>query len=49
LILADAEQMQNENIPTRIWNERFYLFLLPAIFLLLYLFGGRHRFARKVP
>ncbi len=48
LILADAEQMQNENIPTRIWNERFYLFLLPAIFLLLYLFGGRHRFARKV-
>jgi Ca-activated chloride channel family protein len=47
LVLADAEQLQNIDIPTRIWNERFYLLLFPAILLILYLFGGSQRFAGK--
>ncbi len=47
-ILADAEQQQLEEMPTRMWNERFYLFLFPVIFLVLYLFGRGNRFSRRL-
>ncbi|HDK38169.1 MAG TPA: VWA domain-containing protein, partial [Thiolapillus brandeum] len=33
LIIDDADQQQIADLPTRIWNERFYLPLIPAIFL----------------
>ena len=46
LIIADADQQQREEMPTRVWNERFYLPLIPAIFLIMYLFGRSNRFAR---
>ncbi|WP_457675483.1 vWA domain-containing protein [Thiolapillus sp.] len=47
-VLADAEQQQVEGMPTRVWNERFYLFLFPVIFLVLYLFGRSNRFSRRL-
>ena len=47
-ILADAEQQQVEEMPTRVWNERFYLLLFPVIFLVLYLFGRGNRFSRRL-
>ncbi|WP_456372962.1 vWA domain-containing protein [Thiolapillus sp.] len=47
-ILADAEQQQLREMPTRVWNERFYLFLIPVIFLVLYLFGRSNRFSRRL-
>ncbi|BAO44132.1 vWA domain-containing protein [Thiolapillus brandeum] len=47
-ILADAEQQQFKEMPTRVWNERFYLFLIPVIFLVLYLFGRSNRFSRRL-
>ena len=47
-ILSDVEQQQVEEMPTRVWNERFYLFLFPVIFLVLYLFGRSNRFSRRL-
>jgi Ca-activated chloride channel family protein len=47
-VLADAEQQQIKEMPTRAWNERFYLFLIPVIFLVLYLFGRSNRFSRRL-
>jgi len=49
IILEDADQQQMKELPTRIWNERFYLFLIPAVLLILYLFGSRNRYAREAP
>jgi Ca-activated chloride channel family protein len=45
-VLADADKVQVEGQPTRIWNERFYLPLIPAVLLILWLFGPTGRFAR---
>lgn len=47
LVIAEADQQQMQEMPTRVWNERFYLPLIPAIFLIMYLFGRGNRFARK--
>ena len=45
-ILKDADSIRVAGQPTRIWNERFYLPLILAIPLLLWLFGPARRFAR---
>ncbi len=45
-ILHDADRIQTDGPPARIWNERFYLPLLAAVPLLLYLFGPGRRYAR---
>lgn len=49
LILEDADKQQIEAPPTRVWNARFYLPLIPVILLILYLFGRSNRFARRIP
>lgn len=49
LIIEDADKQQIEEMPTRIWNERFYLPLIPVILLFLYLFGRSDRYARRIP
>ncbi len=48
-ILEEADRVQVEGQPTRVWNERFYLPLLPVALLVLYLFGPRSRYARGAP
>lgn len=45
-VVEDAGKSQVEDFPTRVWNERFYLLLIPALLLMLYLFGNGNRFAR---
>jgi len=45
-ILEDADNVRVKGQPTRIWNERFYLPLIPAVLLVLYLFGPLSRYAR---
>ncbi len=45
-VLADADKQRVKGRPTRIWNERFYLFLFPVVLLALWLFGPRSRYAR---
>jgi Ca-activated chloride channel family protein len=49
LIIEDADQQQIEDVPTRVWNERFYLPLIAVVLLILYLFGRSNRFAREAP
>lgn len=40
-VMAQAELRQDNSTPTRIWNERFYWLLLPAMFILLLLTGRK--------
>ena len=45
-VLREADNIRIEGQPTRVWNERFYLPLILAVLLVLYLFGPAGRFAR---
>ncbi len=45
-ILEAADRIRVAGRPTRVWNERFYLFLLPMVPLILWLFGPSSRLAR---
>ncbi len=45
-ILSDADRIEVEGRPTRIWKERFYLFLFPVVLIGLWLFGPEDRFGR---
>ncbi len=45
-ILARAEALRIERVETRVWNEYFYLLLVPAMLLVLLLFGAGGNLAR---
>ena len=45
-VLKDADSIRVEGQPTRVWNERFYLPLIPVVLLVLWLFGPASRYAR---
>ncbi len=46
-IISDADQRQLQDLPTQVWHERFYIPLIPAVLLIMYLFGSTRRYARS--